>query len=349
MPRRPRCDKPGRLHHLLNRGQDRQEIFSRPADYRFFLALLACAVRAGRIRLHAFCLMPNHFHLLVESVDGDISATMQWIQGRFAGYFNCTHEHVGHVFGGRFHSYPVLSVVYLFALIRYIDRNPIKTRKPKDPLQLYWCSAFYHARPGCRPRWLARDVVDRFLETRLARGEDRVSAYRTVFRIGVRDPAGDDLVESRIAGHLVETDDLDSLIHMQPEALGEWLRQRVKRDTPISKPFPLVDSASVLKAVERIREEEGEVRMRWRGSRLRDVMPLVQAGLLRDLAGRTLESAGSLIGVSTSCVRTRIAAHHAALVVEEPYLQLAARSAHRALAIAFGADVRDASRAVDRV
>jgi len=347
MPRRPRIDKPGRLHHVLNRGQDRQEIFRRPGDYRFFLALLACAVRAGRIRLHAFCLMPNHFHLLLESVDGDISSTMQWIQGRYAGYFNCTREHVGHVFGGRFHSFPVLTAAYLFTLIRYIDRNPWKTRDPVDPLHFQWCSAYHHARVGPRPRWLAQDLIARFIGPRVASGQSQEAAYRETFRIGVPDPAGDELVEARVAGRSREPDQLDTMLRMRPGELAGWMTRRASRESPISVPLAMVDAGSVLRAVGAARDAGAGGSLHLRGVTRRDILLLVEAGLLRDLCGRTYASAGNVLGTSAGRVRQRCALHRTALLEDDRYLDLAARVAHRALTLAFGPETLAVMRDIE--
>jgi len=344
MPRPRRCDKPGRLHHVLSRGQDRQRIFHREEDYRFFLALLACAVIRGRIRLHAYCLMPNHFHLLVESVDGNLSATMQWILGRYGGYFNAVHKHAGHVFGGRFRSFPVLSTVYLLTLIRYIDRNPIKTDKPSDPLSMPWCSAFHHARPGPHPRWLAQNLIERFLKHASVPGEGRRAAYRRMFRIAIPDLVGDEIVERRIDGGYWVEDELDSLIHLGPGALSLWIRRRARPDSSHTLMLTMVDAGSVLRAVEEVRDEGGAPSMSLCGAERRDPLAFVEAGLLRDLSGRKLQPAAELVGSSESRVSQRHAIHRRALLQEDAYLALAARVAHRALELAYGPDVRSASR-----
>ena len=347
MPRRTRRDKPGRLHHAVNRGQDRQKIFHRDADYRFFLALLACAVLRGRIRLHAYCLMPNHFHLLVESVDGKLSETMQWIQGRYAAYFNATHEHTGHVFEGRFRSYPITSVAYLLTLIRYIDRNPIRTKRPRDPLTFCWCSAFQHARPGPRPRWLARGIIDHFLPACCGTREDRVAAYRRVFRIGIPDRAGDDIVAGRMAGSFWVEDELDLLLRMGPGALGEWLKKRATSDAPLSVLPVMVDAGSVMRASEGARDKGGVVPLRLRGVMRRDALGFVVAGLLRDLSACTFEATASLLGVSTSCVYHRVGVHRTSLLEDEHYLRLVGCVTERALALAYGAEIQAASRSTE--
>ena len=347
MPRRPRRDKPGRLHHVINRGQDGRRIFKYRSDYRFFLSLLVRAVRAGRIQLHAYCLMPNHYHLLVESVDGNLSATMQWVQFRYAAFFNRTRNHKGHVFGGRFRSFPVTTRVYLFVLIRYIDRNPWNLKDPrkrKDPIRFPWCSAHHHAKPGPRPRWLDRRIIDRFLHSRLERGEEREHAYRAVFRITQPDPAGDSLVELRMAGRSRERDDLDTLLAATQADIALWLRARAEEDADGTVPLAVVDPGSVLQAVAALRRQAAPFRLETGRGPTRDPRPLVEIGLLRDLVGLTYDAAGKLVGVAASRLRTRYALHRAALVEGERYLDLVAHTAHAALARAFGEDVRDVAR-----
>ena len=81
MPRDSRLDAVGMLHHVMNRSVARRPIFERPDDDRYFKMLLACAVRASRIRKHCFSLMSNHFHLLVESCDGQLGETMHLSTG----------------------------------------------------------------------------------------------------------------------------------------------------------------------------------------------------------------------------------------------------------------------------
>lgn len=343
MPRRRRRDKPGRLHHIVSRGQDRQKLFHRDPDYRFFLALLGCAVIRGRIRLHAFSLMPNHIHLLVESMDGELSATMQWILGRYGGYFNATHEHEGHVFGARFHSFPVLSAVYLLVLLRYIDRNPIKTAEPEDPLTLFWCSAFHHARQGPRPRWLARNLVDRLLRNHLERGGHRETAYRQLFHVSVPDPAGDEIVESRIASGFWIEDELDLIVRMGTSSLAEWLLRRATGASSHSVLLVVLDARSVRTAVAEVRASQKSPGGKLCGVPRRDVFAFIEVGLLKNLAGCTLKTAASLVSSSVSRAQQRDAIHREALLVDEHYRHLASLAAQRALALAYPSHLRTAA------
>ena len=109
MPRDSRLDAVGMLHHVMNRGVGRRPILERPDDYRYFKVLLARAVRASRIWVHCFSVMGNHFHLLVESCDGQLGETMRRLQALFAGRFNRARNahHPGLLFGARFKSFPI--------------------------------------------------------------------------------------------------------------------------------------------------------------------------------------------------------------------------------------------------
>src|SRR5436190_877467 len=128
MPRRPRADRPGRLHHVMNRGIARRTVFETRADRRKFLALLAREVREGGIELHAFVILGTHYHLLVRSLDGRLSETMRRVQNAYVRWFNRMRRRDGPLFRGRFRSIPLESTRYAHTLIRYIDQNPVEAR-----------------------------------------------------------------------------------------------------------------------------------------------------------------------------------------------------------------------------
>lgn len=98
MARSQRLDAPGRFHHLFNRAAKRQVLFADRRDYRYFLMLVACAVRRGELVVHSYCLMSTHFHMLAYSPDGRISYTMMRIQNAYARYYNRRNRQDGPVF-----------------------------------------------------------------------------------------------------------------------------------------------------------------------------------------------------------------------------------------------------------
>ena len=133
MARRPRLFAPGLLYHVIVRGNQRRKTFLNDADYQAYLE------RLGRYRhrcghtIHAYCLMPNHVHLLIESSKQPLAKFMQGIQQSYSQYFNLRHRKSGHVFQGRYKAIVCDKDEYLLQLIRYIHLNPVRAGLVKGP------------------------------------------------------------------------------------------------------------------------------------------------------------------------------------------------------------------------
>ena len=125
MARRPRRDGPDTWHHAMNRTMARRTLFENDEDRRFFQSLLAREVRNGRLEIHAYSLMLTHFHLLVRSVNGQLSAAMRRIQNRYARRFNRTRKRDGSLFRGRFLSRRIDDLAYRRDVVTYIHDNAI--------------------------------------------------------------------------------------------------------------------------------------------------------------------------------------------------------------------------------
>jgi len=97
---RPRGDRPGAWHHVMNRGLARRPAFENRADIRFFLSLLARKVRQGQLELHAYAILTTHFHLLVRSPRGELSDAMMWIEAQYVRRFNRRRERDGSLSAG---------------------------------------------------------------------------------------------------------------------------------------------------------------------------------------------------------------------------------------------------------
>src|SRR5438034_10645030 len=104
MARRPRQEEAGAIHHVWARGVERRSIFLSDEDRRRYLSLLAYVVKTWRWRCHAYCLMPNHMHLVIETPEPNLGAGMQYLQGMYALDFNQRYDRVGHLFQGRYGS-----------------------------------------------------------------------------------------------------------------------------------------------------------------------------------------------------------------------------------------------------
>jgi putative transposase len=151
VPRQPRTLVAGGTYHVTARGNRRQAIFADDFDRRLFLRLLDDSVARFRWRCGAYCLLSNHFHLLVETPrdPGDLVAGMRRLNGRYAQWFNDRHEVVGHPFQDRFGSKLIEREGHLLETLRYIVRNPVEAGLCTAPEDWRWSS--YPATIGLAP------------------------------------------------------------------------------------------------------------------------------------------------------------------------------------------------------
>lgn len=140
MARLPRLDGPGLTHHVIHRGNNRQRIFHESADYARYVDLLEEGVARFGHEVLAFCLMPNHVHLVIRTRDVPLSDVVQNAAFRFAAWSNRRLGRVGHVFQGRFRSFLVTRDAYLLALVRYVHQNPVRAGLVASPDQHAWNS-----------------------------------------------------------------------------------------------------------------------------------------------------------------------------------------------------------------
>lgn len=126
MARRPRLFAPGLLYHVIARGNHRQPTFLGDADYEAYLRRLARYRERYGVRVHAYCLMPNHVHLLVRTGAPPLAKFMQGLQQSYTQWFNRVHAKVGHLFQGRYRAIVCDSDEYLVTLVRYIHLNPVR-------------------------------------------------------------------------------------------------------------------------------------------------------------------------------------------------------------------------------
>lgn len=141
MARLPRLTVPGYPHHVIQRGNNRQAIFSSSADYQTLLALLDENARKFGVSLHAYVLMTNHFHLLATpSTKDGLPQMMQAVGRRYVRYFNDRQIRTGTLWEGRYRSTLVESERYLLACMVYIDLNPVRAGLIRDASDYPWSS-----------------------------------------------------------------------------------------------------------------------------------------------------------------------------------------------------------------
>ena len=150
---------PGALYHIVARGNNREPIFLAPEDYRAYLQRLKEAKRRYGYRLHAYALMTNHVHLMLETAEVPPWTVMQSVNTAYTMRMNRKYGRVGHVFQGRYKSILVEQDAYALELSRYIHLNPVKARLCRQPEEYLWSS--YRAYLGVEA------PSDRFVDTEL--------------------------------------------------------------------------------------------------------------------------------------------------------------------------------------
>ena len=129
MPRKPRISLGNICYHVLNRGNGRNTVFHKDGDYAAFLKLMDQANERTPMRLLSYCLMPNHFHLVLwPKLDGDLSKWMQWLTTSHVRRYHRHYNSSGHVWQGSFKSFPIQSDAHLLTVMRYVERNPVRAK-----------------------------------------------------------------------------------------------------------------------------------------------------------------------------------------------------------------------------
>ena len=170
---------PGALYHLTSRGNNRARVFRSPADYESFFDVVAQVVDRYGWLCHSYCVLGNHYHLLVETPHPNLPVGMRQLNGVFTQRYNRRHERCGHLFQARYTAVLVEAESHLLEVVRYIARNPVRARLCPEPAGWKWSS--YPAFLGLVPRpafltdsWIlrhfaqdratARDGLRRFVE-----------------------------------------------------------------------------------------------------------------------------------------------------------------------------------------
>jgi putative transposase len=180
--RAPRIEVPGRFYHLVSRGNRGSRIYADDEERRVFLQLLGRVARSRRWICHAYCLMSNHYHLLVQIQQGGLSDGMRELNGGFARFRNDRHDEEGHLFRNRFWSDVLEEEAHMLEACRYVVLNPVRARLCNDPADWRWSS--YRACAGLEyaPGFLA---MDRLLRVFGPSPTAARRAYRTFVRDGI--------------------------------------------------------------------------------------------------------------------------------------------------------------------
>jgi len=132
MARPLRIEYPGAFYHVMHRGNAKSNIFLSDRDREKFFEYLDSSVERFELKIHTYCLMTNHYHLIVETPQPNLSQAIKWINVSYAAYFNRKRQRSGHLFQGRFKAIVVDADAYLKHLSRYIHLNPIRAKREQN-------------------------------------------------------------------------------------------------------------------------------------------------------------------------------------------------------------------------
>ena len=164
MARRPRIELAGK-YHVINRGVAQMRIFDEPVDYEYFEELMCFYAKSFGITIHNYCLMSNHYHILLEIQSENLSKFMRQLNMNYSIYFNKKNKRTGHLWQGRYKSWYVTDEAYLYTLMCYIEQNPLKANMVKEladyPYSSYHYFLDYQNIPEClQNAWTVQNHKD---------------------------------------------------------------------------------------------------------------------------------------------------------------------------------------------
>ncbi len=250
MARPLRIEYPGAVYHVTSRGNEKKAVYKDDRDRETFLSTLARVNERYHWLCHAYCLMDNHFHLVVETPDGNLSMGMRQLNGVYTQAFNKQHQRSGHLFQGRYKAILIQKDSHLLEVCRYVVLNPVRARRVKDPGQWPWSSFSATAGRERPPACLTTNwVLSQFSGKR----EKAEREYRRFVVSGIRKGSiwgevkgqailGDDEFVGSIADQLERQKDVPEIPRSQRYAARpaldklfevNVLREKAKRDEKI--------------------------------------------------------------------------------------------------------------------
>lgn len=174
MARTLRIEFTGAFYHVMSRGNQAQPIYSNHRDRSKFLEYLESASDRYGAKIHCYCLMDNHYHLLLETPHSNLAQIMRHINGSYTAYFNATHRRVGHLFQGRYRSVLIDVDKYCLALSRFIHLSPVKEGVSSSPAAYEWSSYHCYTAGQHAQKWLLTD----FLLSMIGAGSEVRTSYQ---------------------------------------------------------------------------------------------------------------------------------------------------------------------------
>lgn len=196
MSRPLRIEYPNAVYHVTSRGNAREKIVNSDQDRKNFLIIFGFVIKRYNWFCHAYCLMDNHYHLVIETPDANLSIGMRQLNGIYTQRYNSRHNRVGHLFQGRYKAIIIEKENYLLELCRYIVLNPVRANIVEDVEKWKWSS--YGATAGLRikPNWLTVEWI-------LGLFSDKKKKAERLYREFVKDGTADRSLFDKVQGQVV--------------------------------------------------------------------------------------------------------------------------------------------------
>lgn len=249
MSRPLRLEFPEALYHLTSRGDRREDIYEDDEDRLAFLEVFSSVIEQFNWVCYAYCLMGNHYHLLVQTLDANLSKGMRQLNGVYTQAYNRRHQKTGHLFQGRYKSILVDEDNYLLELSRYIVLNPVKAGMVKRVDQWKWSSYLATVGQASVPEWLSSDYL---LSQFSVQRKTAIRKYQTFVQEGLKnDPIwsrlnnqiylGDEAFIKQVQRHMGDQEKDLQIPKIQKRSiaktLAEYERMTTKRDEAIVQAY----------------------------------------------------------------------------------------------------------------
>jgi putative transposase len=230
MARPLRIEFPGAIYHVTSRGDRREAIYGDDDDRLAHLEVIDQAMDRFDAQVLAYCLMSNHYHLVLHTRQGNLSRLMRHVNGVYTQRYNHRHGLVGHLLQGRFKSILIDRDAYLLALCRYVERNPVAAGMVKSADEWLWSSYRAHVGQGATPTWLDSDGLHGYLLGRdVGSAQDRCLATRRYAAL---------VAESRPCDATFWNDALHGQVFLGDEHFAERMRQLAQPQRVTAREVP---------------------------------------------------------------------------------------------------------------
>jgi putative transposase len=200
MARALRITFPGAFYHVTSRGNERKAVFKSKRDREKFLEYLESATLRYDARIYAYCLMDNHYHLLLETPSGNLPQIMRHINGAYTTYFNVKRERSGHLFQGRYKAILVDIDEYAKELSRYIHLNPVRAKIVQTPEKYSWSSYQFYIGKQKPAEWLYCDFILGYFGKKISSAQMGYQEYVSALAFQEYDSPLEQVVSSTLLG-----------------------------------------------------------------------------------------------------------------------------------------------------